>query len=105
MRSLILYFFLLVLEVLFNLIPDIVYKYSKFSKNLLKKSLKFFSSGEKGLITFNPGLILLPAEVNLILEEQSYKRYAFVTLGFSDFEIVFALLIKVVIFHVQVLKV
>lgn len=41
MTGLILYFFLLILRVLFNFVLDIVYKYNRFSKTLLKKGFEF----------------------------------------------------------------
>ena len=64
MRSLVLYFFLLVLEVLFNLTPDTIYKCSRFSKTLLEKSLKFVLCEKGGLRLFNPSFILLLAKIN-----------------------------------------
>lgn len=68
----------------------------------MEKSLKFFSTWRCGSITFNPVLILLPTKKDFILEKKSYKKYVLMVFSFSYFEIVFALLIKVVIFHVQV---
>lgn len=41
MKNLILHFFLLILEVLFNFAQDIVYEYSQFSKALSKKRFEF----------------------------------------------------------------
>lgn len=41
MESPILHFFLLILGVLFNLAPDVVYKHDRFFKVLLKKDLEF----------------------------------------------------------------
>lgn len=52
-RNLILYFFLLILEVLFNLALDTVYKCNRFSKTLLEKGFEFVL--EEGLLN----LILL----------------------------------------------
>lgn len=54
---------------------------------------------------FNPSYMLLPKKVDLIPKKQDCKKDAFVTFGFSGFEVVFALLTKVITFHVQVFKV
>lgn len=69
MKSLILYFFLLILKVLFHLAPDTVYKCGQFSKTLSKKGLKFVPKVEINLILFFEELILLPSEVNFITEK------------------------------------
>lgn len=69
MTSLVIYFFLLVLGVLLNLTPDIIHKYSKFFKAFFEKGLKFVSDRRSGLITIDLSLMLLPAEVDPILEE------------------------------------
>lgn len=56
-------------------------------------------------IMFNLGFILLLAEIDLISEEQSYKRNAFVAFSSNNFEIIFALLTKVKTFHMQIPKI
>lgn len=53
------------------------YKQCEFYKTLPKTNLTFFPSGRDRTITFNLSFVLLSAEVNLILEEQSHKRDAF----------------------------
>lgn len=68
-RNLVLYFLLLILEVLFNLISDIIYKCRRFSKIFSKKNLKFVPNGRSGTFTLNPSLMLLPVKANLFLEE------------------------------------
>lgn len=52
MKDLILHFFLLILEVLFNLAPDAVYKRNQFSKALSKKNLEFVPSEGVGPVFF-----------------------------------------------------
>lgn len=99
MKSPVLCFFLLVLQVLFNSTPDIVYKRNKFSKFLLKKDFKFVLDEKNGPITLDQGLIILLVEVDLFPKEQSYIREIFIIFGSSNFEIVLTLLIKVVIFY------
>lgn len=85
MRILILDFFLLILGVLFNLTPDIVYKDSKFLKVFSQKSLKFVPSGGKGHVTFDPDFMLLSAEFDPIPEKRAYKKDAFVSLSSNGF--------------------
>lgn len=58
--------FLIVLEILFNFIPDIVHKYSRFSQVLFRNGLKFLPSESRGLVIFDPDLILLSTEVKFI---------------------------------------
>lgn len=75
MKSLVLYFLLLVLGILLNLGLDTCYKQSRFFKTLLKKNLKFILS--KGVVVaFDLSLMLLPAKINPIVKEQSRKKNA-----------------------------
>lgn len=69
MSSLILYFFLLILEVFLNFTLDIIYKRSRFSEIFLEKGLKFILYKGSGPVTFNPSLMLLPAKADHIPEE------------------------------------
>lgn len=69
------------------------------------KSFKFVLGEGNNPITFNPSLILLPTKVDFILEEQDYKRDAFLAFDFSSFEIVFVLPIEVITFYIQISKV
>lgn len=105
MGSLILYFLLLLLRVLFNLISDVIHKRNGFSKAFSKKGFEFISSRKSGLVIFDPDFILLLTEINPILEEESYKNDVFITYNPSNFEIVLTLLTTVVVFHVQISKV
>lgn len=52
MKSPILYFFLLILSVLYNLALDAVYKYDRFSKPLSKKGIKFILDKKVDLVIF-----------------------------------------------------
>lgn len=105
MRKLVLYFSLLLLGVLFNFIPDVVCKYSRFSKTFFEKNLKFVPSKGKSLVICNLSLMLLLAKVNPILEEKGCKRDAFMTLDSSDFEIVLVLPTEIIIFYIEVAKI
>lgn len=62
------------LRISLDLDPDASYKQDRFFENLLQKTLKFVLSRRDNIITFNFNFILLPAEVNLILEKQGCKR-------------------------------
>lgn len=66
MRSLVLYFFRLILGVYFNLTPYIIHKRSRFSETFLEKGFEFVPYRGSGPVTFNPGLMLLLVEVDLI---------------------------------------
>lgn len=94
----------MVLKVFFNLSSDIIHKYSRLSKILLEKSLKLVLYGVCGLVMFDLGLVLLPAEIDLISEEQSCKNDIFMALNSSDFKIILILPIKVKIFNKRVFK-
>lgn len=61
-------------KVLLDLSSDAGYKSGRFSKTLLEKSLEFVPSKRDSTFTFNLGLVLLLAEVNLISEEQVLKK-------------------------------
>lgn len=105
MKSLVLYFFLLILRVCINFTSNVVYKYNKFSKIFLKKSLKYVSYKRGGFVSFDTGLILLLGEIDLILKKLNCKKDAFITFYFSSFKIVFTLLTKILIFYQQVFKI
>ena len=101
MRGPVLYFFLLILGVPFNLTPDAIYKRGRFSETFSEKDLKFVPYEKVGLVPLSPHLMLLPAEFDPLSEERGCKRYTFVALSISRFEMVLALPAKVVAFHVQ----
>lgn len=64
-KSLILYFILLILRILLNLNLDTGYKCNKFFKTLLK----FVLNKKNGIVTFNLSFMLLPAKIGFILEK------------------------------------
>lgn len=99
-KSLILYFFLLILGVFFNLTLDIIYKRNRFSKTFPKKSLKFVPYRGCGPVILDLSLILLLVEVDLILKKQGYKRDAFLAFSSSGFKMVFTLLTEIITFYV-----
>lgn len=101
MESSILYFFLLVLGIPLYLGLDSGYKQGKFSKTLLEKDLKFISSREDSTVAFDLGLMLLPAEINLVAEEHSCKEYMLSTSGISRVKVIFVLLIKVIALYMN----
>lgn len=52
-----------------------------------------------------PGLLLLPAIENTVFQKGCCKRYACVMLGPSCLEMVFALLIEIIAFYFQIVKI
>lgn len=83
-----------------NFCSDISYKQGKFSKILLEKDLEFAPNKKSNVITFNLGLILLPAEINSILEKQSCKKDALIAYSIDCIKIVLILLTKIVTFYI-----
>lgn len=98
----VLYFFLLILRVLFNLTPDIVYKCSGLPKALSKKGLKLVPCKRGNPVSFDLSLILLLTEIDPFSKEQGCKKYAFVALRTNCLEIVLALVTEIIAFHMQV---
>lgn len=101
MRSPILSLLLLVFRMPLNFSPNAGYKGVGFSKALLEKSFKFVPNRGDGIVTFNLGLMLLLAEVDLIPEKQSRKEDMFGARGTGRVKIVFALLTEVLIFYIR----
>lgn len=99
-ESPILYFFLLILEFSLNFFPNISYKRDRFSKTLSKKNPKFVSNKKNGTLAFNLSLVLLPAEVDLILQEWGRKRVAFRVYSIGYIKIILALSTEIVAFHI-----
>ena len=99
-KSLVLYFFLLILGVSFDFTPDIVNKRGRFSETLLEEGLEFVPSEKSNSVLLNLSLMLLPAEVNSILKEQSRKGDALVARSTGHVEIIFTLSAEVVTLHV-----
>lgn len=73
-KSSVLYFFLLILKIFFDFILDNVYNYGRFSKTLLKRSLKLVSCKSNHLILLNLGHVLLPVEVYSFLKKLGPKK-------------------------------
>lgn len=84
-----------VLEVYLNFSANANYKYNSFFKNLLKKSIKFFSNKEKISIIFGLIFLLLLAKVDLISEKQSHKKDVFLKFNNSYVKIIFKLSIEI----------
>lgn len=82
----------------FNL--DISYKQCRFLKTLLKKDFEFVLSNRDSIIAFYLSFVLLLAKIDFILEEQDYKKDELAAYDTSCIKIIFALLIKVVIFYI-----
>lgn len=93
-RSLVLYFFLLVLQVSFDFTLDIINKRGGLSKTLLKESFKFVLSKDSNLIPLNLSLVLLPMEVDSISEKQSFKKNMLIAHGTGNVKIIFTFLDK-----------
>ena len=92
---------MLILGVPFNLTPDAIHKRDKFSKTLLEKGLEFVLCEEVGSISLSSSFILLSPEIDFFSEEQARKKYAFMALSTSHFEMILVLPAEVVVFHVQ----
>lgn len=90
----------MVLEIPLNLCLNIYYKRNRFSKTLLNKSFKLISSIRNNTITFHLRLVLLPAEINFVAEEQSYKQDAFISYNTGRFEIILILPTKVITIYI-----
>lgn len=101
MKALILYFFLLILEIPLNFSPDIGYKQDRFSKALLKKSYEFVLNKKDGFIAFNLGFVLLLAKINSILEKQSYKKNLLMACDTSCVKMILTLLKKIITLYMQ----
>lgn len=69
----VLYFFLLVLGVFFNLSLNVIYKYSRFAKNFSNKGLKFVLYERNSLVFFNSNLIMLLTKFNIFSKNKTIK--------------------------------
>lgn len=96
-------FFLLILNVLFNLILDVIYKRDRFSKILLKKDFELISIREINLILFHINLILLLVKVNLFSKKKNCKKGILMAFFIKYIEIVFIITNKIIIFYMQIL--
>lgn len=65
---------MLILEILLDLSLDASYKSGRFLETLAKKSNEFVPNRMDSIVIFNLSLVLLPTEIDLILEEQGCKK-------------------------------
>lgn len=100
MKSPILYFLLLILKISLNLNLDTNYKYSRLSKTLPEKGLKFILNKKNGTIAFNLSLVLLPVKIDLISEKYGSKKKVLIAFGTSRIKIVFVLPTKVLALYI-----
>lgn len=89
------YFFLLVLTISPNPIPDNVYKQPKVSKTLLEEGFKLIP-GQKIFGGLVPELVLILAKIDLATKERSGKKYLTNPSGNCIDKIIFIMLAKVV---------
>lgn len=92
-------FFLLVLRISLDFGPDAGQKNGRFSEILPEKSFKSVASRRDGTLIFNLVLKLLLMEVDLILEEQNYKKDALGAHSISRIKIILTLSTKIVALH------
>ena len=102
MEGPILYLLLLVLGMSFNLGPDIRHECGRFFKTLLKKSLEFIPSKGGSVVALNLGLVLLPVEVNPVLEERGCKGNTLGLHGTGRVKMILTLLAEVIILYMRV---
>lgn len=84
----ILYIFLLELEVSLDFILDVIYKWVKISKAFSQKNLEFFLGYRINFFLLNTKLVLLQVKMDFPIKKQDCKRYAFMPLGSSNFKII-----------------
>lgn len=100
LSSTILDFFVQVLGSFLDFTPDSIHKRCGLSKAFLQKGFELFPGRRNSAL--NLAFVLLPAKENSFLQEESSKRYTLTVRGSCSFEIVFAILAEVVIFHMQI---
>lgn len=100
MKSQILYFFLLILKIPFNLGPDAGQKQGRFFKTLSEKGLKLVSSRKNSIVIFDLSFVLLLAKIDPVVEEKSCKKHAFRACSTSCIEMIFTLPTKIIVFHI-----
>lgn len=84
------------LKISLDLNRDAGHKGGGFSKTLLEKSLRFVPSRGDSTVIFNLGLLLLPADVDLIPKEQGFKEDKLGTCDIGHIKMVLAMLIEVI---------
>lgn len=103
-KNSVLYYFLLVLEVPFNITSDAVYKLGRVSKAFPQKDLKFILHKEFSIVTFEINVMLVSVEVRYFSKIYGGKKDAFVVFSPNNLEIIFAILTKIKVLYVQVFK-
>lgn len=88
------------LKILLNFCLNTYYKHGGLSKILTKKGFKLVLSRGNDIIVSNLSFMLLLAEVDLILKEQSCKKDIFITYNTSHGKIILALPAKVIVFYI-----
>lgn len=68
-----------------------------------KKRLEFGLSMRDSIVAFNFSLVLLPAKIDHIAEEQCYKEDAFRPYYCSYFKMILALSAKIIILYMQMI--
>ena len=81
---------------------DMSNKRIRFAKTFSQKCLKILPRQRVSSVAIGPGLVLLPAIENVVLQKGRCEKYVFVAFGPSGLEIVFALLTEVIAFHEQI---
>lgn len=100
--TLVLYIFQLILKVTSYLFSYMTIKYSRFSQVFYQKYFKFISRKKVLLIMHYSSRILLLSIEDMIIQRVYNGRYVLVPLIFSNFEIVYILLRKIIAFYMQV---
>lgn len=72
-------------------------KYIGLSYAFFLKGMKFFLKQKNCLVIFNLNFMQVPLIENAVFQKSSHKKYAFRAFGLNSFEIVFALLTKIII--------
>lgn len=88
------------LQVSFDFISNVVNKCNRFFKILLKEGLEFVSNKKSNSVPLNLSFILLPTEVDPILEKQGHKGDALVACDISHVKMIFTLLSEVIILYI-----
>lgn len=91
---------MLILGVFFNFNLDVIFKYNRFFKILLKKGFKFVLYKKINFILLHLSLVLLLAKVDFIIKEKSNTKDTFVAYSITSIEIILALLMKVVTLNI-----
>lgn len=95
-------FFQLVLGIYHQFGPYVNDKRIGLSQTFLSKSLKLVLGENSQLIALYLDLVLLPLIYNMVFQEFCSKKYTFLAFKAGNLEMILVLLIKVVVFHMQI---